>query len=99
MNLQDSALLPKCLGHKKDRSFLANHLLVYYMAWTSLPACSFTCSSYFFCNIALNGLPDVDLGIYNEDLNHKMPVSRGLKFKKKNQGDDKYLIHNLDPTM
>ena len=32
----------------------------------------FTFSSNFFRNNALSGLPDVDLGIYNEDfLNHK----------------------------
>ena len=37
-------------------------------------------------------MPDVDLGIYIEDLNHKMSLLE-------NHCHDAHLIHNLDPTM
>ena len=65
---------PKCLGHQKNKNKVKKHLFYntmhHFLPTQLLP---FTWSSNFFCNIALNGLPDVDLGIYNENfLNHKM---------------------------
>ena len=98
-SLQYSLLNPDVSDPKKKiNSSPANHL--YYNA--SLPATQllpFTCSSNSFCNIALNGLPDVDLGIYNEDLlNHKMSCDRKL-YKTSDVDDGSYLIQNLDPAM
>ena len=61
---------PKCLGHQNNNNHLFYNTMDHFLPTQLLP---FTCSLNFFCNIALNGLPDVDLGIYNEKfLNHKI---------------------------
>ena len=54
----------------KNKNHLFYNTMDHFLPTQLLP---FTCSLNFFCNIALNGLPDVDLGIYNENfLNHKL---------------------------
>ena len=54
---------PNVLDTIKTMSFTLHH----YASLQPTQLLPFTCSSNFFCNIALNGLPDVDFGIYNDE--------------------------------
>ena len=64
------SLLLRCsdqMSCTQKNQFISSELSIFITMHHFLHTQLLTCSSNFFRNNALNGLPDVDLGIYNED--------------------------------